>query len=77
MVIIANYIASQSQYHLMIKDTNEIQSTYSIICLLTNVHIIQLAITMKCSQIQSQSIYFKSFPGGMPADPLALACYAC
>ena len=29
-------------------------------------------LTLKCPQIQSQSI---NFPGGMPPDPLTLACF--
>ena len=35
-----------------------------------------MAMTLKCPQIQSQSIYFSNFSlKGMPSDPLALAYY--
>ena len=33
---------------------------------------------LKCHQIQYFGIYFSKFSwGGMPPDPLALACFAC
>ena len=48
-----------------------------LIFFLRLLHIIYKYIGPEMPSIQSQSIYYSKFSGGMPQTPLALACCVC